>query len=459
MTMKHLQAPAHASSAQRSFAPALASVLSVTMFGLHASQAQADAAPNWPRFDFDAQSTFVAQANGRFHSPYRGANSLGPSANGRETWDATLYAGVELWSGGELWVNPEIDQGFGLSNTLGVAGFPSGEAYKVGANSPYVRTQRLFLRQTINLGGPTQTSPAALNQFSDLTASNRIVATVGKFSVADIFDANSYAHDPRGDFLNWSIIDAATFDYAADAWGYSWGGAFEIYRGPFVVRLGDFNLSRAPNSIKLGADFSQYQVVAELESDYGVAGHQGSLRLTAFASHGRMGRLNEATALAHASGQPADIAAVRRMQTRPGLSLDLQQMLSDNVGFFLRAGWADGRYEAYEFTDVDRSLSAGLSFGGAPWRRPGDNLGLALALNQASRDRQKFLDAGGLGILIGDGRLPHPRTEAIVETYYDIAAPLGLHLSLDLQGVINPGYNRDRGPVLIAGFRLHAATK
>ena len=85
-----------------------------------------------------------------FRSPYPGPQSLSPAANGRETTDVTLYAGFRPWPGGEIWINPEVDQGFGLSNTFGVAGYPSGEAYKLGKAEPYFLKQRRYLRQTID---------------------------------------------------------------------------------------------------------------------------------------------------------------------------------------------------------------------------------------------------------------------------------------------------------------------
>ena len=166
-----------------------------------------------------AQSTFVTQYHPRFRSPFQGPNSLDPHEQARETFDLTVYGGIRTWSGAELWVNPEADQGFGLSNTLGVAGFPSGEAYKVGAANPYPRLPRAFLRQTINLGGKPSNIEAGLNQLAGTQTADRVVLTLGKFGVVDVFDTNRYAHDPRSDFLNWSIIDAGSFDYAADALG------------------------------------------------------------------------------------------------------------------------------------------------------------------------------------------------------------------------------------------------
>ncbi len=188
--------------------------------------------------NFHGQTTFTWQGYPAFRSPYQGTNSLPASGQGRETWDATLYAGVRLWQGAELWVNPEIDQGFGLGNTLGIAGYPSGEAYKVGFAYPYTRLQRAFIRQTINLGGDDQKVDAGINQFAESQTADRLVITVGKFSVADVFDTNKYAHDPRNDFLNWAIIDTGTFDYAAEPWGYTLGAAAEWYQGDWTLRGG-----------------------------------------------------------------------------------------------------------------------------------------------------------------------------------------------------------------------------
>jgi len=169
-----------------------------------------EAAEDW--WGLHGQTTFVTQYHPGFHSAFRGPNSLDPQAQARETWDLTLYGGLRLWQGAELWVNPEVDQGFGLSNTLGVAGFPSGEAYKVGAATPYLQLPRLFVRQTINLGGEVAQVEAGLNQLAGSQTTNRVVVTVGKFSVVDVFDTNRYAHAPRNDFLNWLIIDAGSFD-------------------------------------------------------------------------------------------------------------------------------------------------------------------------------------------------------------------------------------------------------
>jgi high affinity Mn2+ porin len=203
-------------------------------------------------FALHAQTTVVPQYGAPFHSPYVGPNSLYPN-QGRETWDTTFYAGLRLWEGAELWVNPEIDQGFGLSSTLGVAGFPTGTAFKVGFSVPYARIHRMFVRQTIDLGGDTEKVQSGINQFAGSQTTNRLVITVGKFSVSDLFDTITYAHDTRNDFMNWALIDAGTFDYAADAWGFTYGAAAEWYHGNWTLRGGLFDLSVVPNSTDVSA--------------------------------------------------------------------------------------------------------------------------------------------------------------------------------------------------------------
>ena len=400
------------------------------------------------------QFTFVNQGDLAFRSPYSGPNSLAP-AQSRETTDATLYAGVRLWSGAELWIDPEIDQGFGLSNTLGVAGFPSGEAYKVGRAEPYFRLQRLFVRQTIDLGGESQTVDPDLNQLGGTQSANRLVITIGKLGVPDIFDNNTYAHDPRGDFLNWSLIDTGTFDYAADAWGYTYGAAAEWYVGRFTLRGGAFDLSVVPNSETLDPNFSQFQLAGELEERHKFLGRAGKIRITGFLSRGRMGSFADAVQVAEATGQPADIAAVRRYQGRGGVSFNLEQEVADGLGVFARAGTANGGVEPYEFADIDRTLAAGVSLNGKRWGRSNDTIGLAGVVNGISKEHELYLALGGTGILVGDGRLPHPGSEQILETYYDLAAYGPAHISLDYQFVANPAYNRDRGPVSIFAARLH----
>jgi high affinity Mn2+ porin len=406
-------------------------------------------------FAVHGQFTYVEQETSDFNAPYAGPNSLSPN-RGAETTDATLYLGAQLWPGAEGWINAELDQGFGLDDTLGAAGFPSGEAYKVGKNQPYLRLPRLFVRQTLNLGDARESVDAAANQLGGSRSVDRVVITVGKFSVVDLFDTNKYAHDPRADFLNWTDVDAGTFDYAADSWGYSAGAAIEWYQGAWTLRGGLFDLSTIPNSADLDPGFHEFQSVLELERRHQIGTRSGRLALTVFDSRGRMGLLDQAVGLAASTGAAVDIAAVRSYRSRIGASLDLEQQLAADLGLFARMGKAGGNVEPYEFTDVDRTVSAGLSLQGNRWHRPDDTIGLAAIDNGISAERERYLNAGGLGILVGDGRLPHPGPEEIIETYYSLGILKAAHLSFDYQWIDHPAYNRDRGPVSVVAVRLHA---
>ena len=407
---------------------------------------------SWSAF---GQLTNVTQWHGSFRSPYGGTNSLAAGGPAEETTDATLYAGSRLWRGAEFWVNPEIDQGFGLSGTLGVAGFPSGEAYKIGANAPYLRLPRVFVRQYIPLGEPGEHVETVANQFAYQSAGDSLTITAGKLSVVDIFDVNRYAHDPRGDFMNWALIDAGTFDYAADAWGFTYGAAAELARGPWTLRGGIFQLSPVPNGKITGVDFSQYSLLAELETRCDWGGRPGKAKVLGFVNRGNMGNYADAVQLASQSGGTPNTASVRRFSSRPGISVDLEQEVSSEIGLFARAGANDGRFEAYEFTEINKTVSAGLSLAGERWGRPEDKVGIGAVLNGLSGDARSYFSAGGLGILIGDGRLNYG-SEQIVEVYYSLKVNARLSLSVDYQHIENPAYNRDRGPVSVYGMRLHA---
>ncbi len=418
-------------------------------------------APKEDRFNVHGQATFVWQSYPAIGSGYEGPNSLRARGQGRETVDATLYAGIRLWQGAEVWLNPEIDQGHGLAETHGVAGYLSGEAYKQGFSYPYARMQRAFLRQTINLGGEPGKVDADINQFANTFTSNRLVLTVGKFGIVDIFDTNKYANNSKTDFLNWALINAGTFDYAGDAWGYTYGTAAEWYQDFWTLRGGVFDLSatpaggNSPSSFGLDPTFNQVQLVGEIEERHQLWGQPGKLKVTGFLSRGRAGAFQQATNLAQLTGQPADITAVRTYSSRPGVSLNLEQQVSEMVGVFARAGWADGTIEPWDFTDIDRTVSAGVSLNGKQWGRPDDTIGIAGIVNDIAGVHQAFFNAGGVGIVIGDGQLPKPGREEIFEAYYSYAVTQATKLTLDYQFVNNPAYNTQRGPVNAFAVRLH----
>jgi high affinity Mn2+ porin len=408
------------------------------------------------RYSLHGQFTNVTQMHTSFTSPFRGTNSLDPGTRGNESVAATLFAGIRLSQDLEFYANPEIDQGFGLSNTVGMAGFPNGVSGKVGEAQAYARVPRAFFRYTLGLGGERETIEPDANQLGGARDKDNVTVTFGKFSVVDIFDTNTYAHDPTQDFLNWSIIDAGAFDYAADAWGYSYGGAAEWTQSWWTLRAGVFDMSRQPNGQYLERGFGQFEEVVEAEERHRLLDHPGKLKILFYENHADMANYNDAVRLGRQTASTPDVSLVRRYSTRPGMTLNAEQEMAPDVGIFARASLNDGHKEAYEFTEINRSVAAGVSVKGDSWSRPNDTVGLAGVVNEISSDARNYLAAGGLGILIGDGQLPRNGPEEIAELYYDLQVIEGVNVSVDYQRVANPAYNAARGPVDIMGFRVHA---
>jgi high affinity Mn2+ porin len=410
---------------------------------------------NW---NLHGQFTVVSQFHPAFNSPYQGLNSLDPGFAEKETTDLTAFAGIRLWSGAGAYLNPEIDQGFGLSDTLGMAGFPSGAAYKVGARNPYFRLPRAFVRQVIGLDG--QGPPALLddgpNQLAGTAPADNLTITVGKFSVVDIFDTNRYANNPRADFLNWSIVNSGAYDYAADAWAFTYGAAVEWTQSWWTLRSGFFALSKVPNSKDIDGTFDQFELVEEVEERHELFGRPGKFKALAFVNRGRMGKYEDALALGRETDSVPSTALVRNYDSRPGVAMNIEQELRTDLGAFARLSVNEGAQEAFDFTEINKSLAAGLSLRGQRWNRPDDTVGLATVVNGLSSAARDYFAAGGLGILIGDGRLPDYGYERIMETYYSSKIVEHLTISADFQYVLDPAYNRNRGPVSIFALRLHA---
>jgi high affinity Mn2+ porin len=199
----------------------------------------------------------------------------------------------------------------------------------------------------------------------------------------------------------------------------------------------------------------QFQWVGEVERRYELWGQPGKLAVTGFLTRARMGSFADAIALAATTGGPPDTAAVRQYTSRGGVSVNLEQQITGELGVFARAGFANGDIEPYDFADIDRTASAGLSLAGKQWGRPDDSVGVAGVINGITKVHQEFFNDGGSGILIGDGMLPHPGPEQILEAYYELPVSF-LKLTLDYQFIVNPGYNEDRGPASVVGARMHA---
>jgi high affinity Mn2+ porin len=401
------------------------------------------------------QFTFIDQGHFGFRSPYAGPASLTRGTKFRETTSFGPVVGRKLWDGAEVYFNPEIDQGFGLNSSTGVAGFPNNEAFRVGKTDPTGTVPRFFLRQTIGLGGPQEQLEADQLQFAGPVDVERITITAGKMSVWDIFDDNRYAHDARTQFMSWPFVGNGAIDFAADARGYTDGVAVEYNTARWAARTGVFQVSKEVNSKPLDDHvFQGWQSLSELEERYRLLGRPGALRELLMVDHthsilyqASYGNLPPVTAT-------DPLLGFRRYRLTFGVGLNAEQELSDDLGVFGRLGWNPGHVQQFMYTEVDREAELGLSLKGGLWGRPDDTVGLAGVINLLGPRHRAFYQAGNIGFIVGDGQLNYA-PEEIIETYYDLAMIKGAHLALDYMFVNHPGYNADRGPVSILSMRVH----
>ena len=409
-------------------------------------------AENW---QVGLQSTYVWQKKLSLPAAYSGPNSLLTSAEVGYTLTATLSVGYRPWIGAEIFVNPEVIQSEELSQLHGLGGLSNGENQKTGGPMPNLYRARLFLRQTIPIGGDSTPIVQNANQFSGALASRRLVVTLGYMAMTDIFDGNSFSHDPRTQFMNWSLWTFGANDYAADSRGYTWGVAVEYYHDDWALRIARFAQPKESNGLPL--DFhiiDHYGDNLELEHDHVLLGRPGKVRLLGFHNRARMGSFRDALAYAQDNGGLLSVGTVRKDQSKFGFGIGLEQNITRDAGLFARFSYNDGQTETYAYTEIERSLALGGVVKGRLWRRPDDTFGLALVANGLSQAHRDYLAVGGLGFFIGDGQLNYG-LEQIAEAFYSARLFTNLWFSLDGQYIVNPAYNRDRGPAKILGCRFH----
>ena len=430
----------------------LASICFVSSTGSFAIEGETVPQQDW---DVKIQATAIFQRKPSFNAEYSGTNSLIAQREQSHSTTATIFAGARLWPGGEVFFNPEMSLGVPFSNLTGLAGFTNGELAKTSGANPVFYRARLFARQTWDLSEATETLESDQNQLASKVGAERLVLTAGNVSVLDIFDHNSFSHEPRRQFLNWTIMTHGAWDYPADARGYTWGVALEYIRPDWAVRAGRFIQPRESNGLSLNPRiFQSYGDAIEIETGYSLADMPGRLRLLAFRNAARMASYQAAIDLARSTGTAPDLGTVRANRSKSGIGFSLEQSLSKMVGVFARASHADGKTETYAFTEADASLSGGLVVKGAAWSRARDEVGIALAQNRLSATHREYLREGGNGVFLGDGNLAY-KPEQIVEAYYAMELNRHLWVSLGVQRISNPGYNAARGPVSFGGLRIH----
>jgi high affinity Mn2+ porin len=409
------------------------------------------------QYSFHGQATSETQYHGDFTSPYQGPNSFTAAHEVETSFTGTLFTGIQLRPGTEIYFNPEVSAGSGLSGVLGLGDAPNGETPRVSGASPAETVARLFLRQTFGFGGPQEDVPDGVNQIAHRQDVNRLMITVGKFAANDIFDNNTYAHDPRSQFSNWGLWEDDAWDYPADTKGYTDGLAMELNFADCTYRYGIFRPPATANGGQLDTHWDRaFDQVVEFERRYKLFDHPGAVRPMAYINFADMGDYRDA--IDEATGGAIRYPDVTRTRSyshpKYGYGINAEEELTSDLGVFGRAGWNNGQSESWTFTEVDRTASLGLSLKGARWHRPNDVIGVAGVISGLSKDHRDYLADGGLGFELGDRRLSYA-PEQVIEAYYFIGVTKNLFLTWDYQFIDHPGYNADRGPASVIGFRAH----
>ena len=407
------------------------------------------------RFSLHFQATVAAQAHPSFSAAYTGKNSMQPDAQSATSVVIDLFAGVRLWAGAEFYVQPELAGGKGLSSTLGIAAFPSGEVYRVGDPTPALVPARIFLRQVFGLGGGQVPVEAGPNQLSGHRDRDALTITVGKVAIPDFVDNISISNDPHTHLMSWGLFASGAYDYPADTRGYTWGLAADLSVDWWSARAGIFLEPQYANLLPMEWDIRKARgLVAELEGRFTLAGRKGVARILGFLNDARMGSYQQVLS------DPSfgnDVTATRTLgRTKAGLAASASYDLGAGLAAFARVSYNDGANETWAFTEIDRSVAAGAVQSGARWGRPDDEAGVAIVASGLSALHRRYLAGGGYGFLIGDGALNYG-AEVLGEIYYRLALSKEISVGVNYQPVLNPAFNRDRGPVHVFTARAHVA--
>jgi high affinity Mn2+ porin len=410
------------------------------------------------KLSFHWQATVIPQYHFNFQAPYAGDNSMLGSEPVQTSFTSTLYLAYKPAKNTYIVFNPELAGGKGLSKTLGVAGFPNGEVYRVGDPKPQIFIGRLYLEHRFPLSKKIESVETDLNVIKENTYSNYISILIGKFSLTDFFDDSQISHDPRTQFMNWSLMGNGAWDYAANTRGYTMGLVIQALYKDVAFRFAHTAVPMEANGPELqykGTDASS--TVFEFEKTR--LFKKSTTKFTTFhtglyVNKARMG--NYATSIKTGSQNftPPDIEDSRQYgRTKWGYYASFDNHFN-KIHHFIKGSWNDGENESWAFTEIDKSIATGLKFDGNLWKRNNDHFSIAFVANGLSDEHKKYLENGGYGFIIGDGKLNYA-SEQIIEAYYSCKATKLLTISTDYQFIKNPAYNKDRGPVNCIALRLH----
>jgi high affinity Mn2+ porin len=427
-------------------------ILFITVIKVHGQEADSI---KEEKFSVHAQSTVITQFKPSFSAKYSGPNSLVPQAENQQSITSTLYLGARLWQGASIFINPEIAGGSGLSGSFGLGASTNGETYRIGNPAPQFELARLFVRQLIPLSTNAQYRESDLNQLKGTITTSYISFTVGKISLPDYFDLNKYSHDPRTQFMCWALMDNGAWDFAANTKGYTPSVILEFVTPKYELKYGFSLVPTTANGMTMNWNISKAgSHTLEYTHNYNLGGKNGKLRFLSYFTTANMGNYRQSIAL---NPSAPDITALRKNgNTKYGFSVNAEQSLTKDMGVFFRAGWNDGNNETWVFTEMDRTMSAGISSNGEKWKRKDDSAGLSYVISGLSIPHRNYLQAGGKGFELGDGSLNYG-LEHLAELYYSFELKEDLYISGAYQFILNPGYNKDRGPVNVFSVRVHMA--
>lgn len=438
------------------FTPLLLIIILLLNVTLLFAQTATDSAS--PKYSLHVQATLIPQYHFDFNAAYSGINSLLTHEPARTSFTSTLFLVYKPFKQTYIVFNPEIAGGKGLSQTVGLAGFSNGEIYRVGDPHPHLYIARLYAEHQFPLSGRMGNIENDINQIKETKYKDYISVLVGKFSLGDFFDVSGICNDPRTQFLNWSLMGSGAWDYPANTRGYTMGAVVQVVDN-------DFNLRGALTTVPIEANGPELQfkwnkamgMVVELKKNklfYHNERVFSDFTVGFYTNIAHMGNYKLAIANAASLFMIPDITSTRQYgRKKQGWYLNMENNFS-TIHHYLNYSWNDGKNETWAFTEIDRSFTTGLRFDGDLWRRKKDNFGISLAINGLSDDHKDYLAAGGLGFIIGDGRLNYAR-EQIWEAYYSFNIIKRLYISPDYQFIKNPAYNKDRGPVHLIAVRLH----
>ena len=421
------------------------------------SQKNSDSLSGDKKLSLHFQSTFIPQYHFDFAAAYSGDNSFMTSEPTRASISGTAYLNYKPFKNTYLIFNPEAAGGKGLSKTLGIAGFPNGEVYRVGDTKPRPFIARLYVEQRFPFSNRKEKIEDDLNQIAETTNMDYLSVILGKFSLTDFFDDSQISHDPRSQFMNWSLMGNGGWDYPANTRGYTMGAVIQALYHDWAFRSAITTVPIEANGPELQLVFGKAMgLVWEVEKTHLFKKddtHFSTLHTGIFWNKAHMGNYLQSINNAGATGIPdvTDSRLYGRDKWGYYFSID------NNFGpmhHFFKTSWNDGKNETWAFTEIDKSVATGLQFDGNLWKRKNDKFSLAFVTNGLSNDHRSYLSKGGYGFLIGDGKLNYGN-EQIFETYYSFNICKQFYISPDYQFVTNPGYNKDRGPVHILALRLH----